>query len=359
MIASCILALALDSAFFAGPITVGSLNATQLPEVSGITAVSKEALWVINDSGTEPILYTINTGGQLARTFTHPMLANKDWEDIAFCNGVAYIADIGDNKAERRSIQIYKVRGTTVEVKPFVYPDGPRDAETILADPLTNSLVIISKREKNCRIYAVPQTNWKASNLYDTLVFKGTLPFFSVVSGSVSHDGSEILLKTYTHLYYWKRNGKEPITTTLQRAPQEVTYMPEPQGESIAWAADGTGYYTTTEREDGGSSAPLYFYQRVSSRADQHSTKAISVMPLTVSKKSDGTYTLAYTLSEQREVSIKVVNEIGLTTKIISEGALENGQQTKEMLLQNIPTGTYVLQVRYGADYSAVVLQIP
>ena len=305
MISTVLLALVIDSAFFAGPIKIGNLNAAQLPEVSGMAAISKEALWVINDSGTQPLLHTVNANGVLLRSFEHPMLANKDWEDLASCNGIAYIADIGDNAAQRKSVQIYRVRGNNVEVKPFVYPDGPRDAETLLADPVTNSLVIVSKREKECRVYAVPTTNWKSSSTYDTLVFTGTLPFFSAVGASVSRDGSEILIKTYTHVYYWKREGKEPLTTTLMRTPQQVTYMPEPQGESIAWAADGTGFYTTTECEDGNIKAPLYFYQRVTSQQDIQRLRDTTILQLLLQTKETGRYVLHYKIPSPASVSIK------------------------------------------------------
>jgi hypothetical protein len=45
----------------------------------------------------------------------------------------------------------------------FQYPDGSRDAETLLLDPLTKDIYVISKREfEDIRVYRAPYpTLWR------------------------------------------------------------------------------------------------------------------------------------------------------------------------------------------------------
>jgi hypothetical protein len=77
--------------------------------------------------------------------------------------------------------------------------------------------------------------------------FKMKLPFTKIVAASISADGTEVLMKNYDHLYYWKRLDQEMIPQLLQRKPIELNYVQEAQGEAIAWKLDGTGFYTLSE----------------------------------------------------------------------------------------------------------------
>jgi hypothetical protein len=179
------------------------------------------------------------------------------------------VADIGDNRAVRSEISVIAFEEpqtlgnravTPSAVYRMTYPDGARDAETLLIDPLTRDWYIITKREASVRVYryAHPQTAGA------TVVLEripGVLPMTSVVAGDVSPDGTEILAKTYDVVYYWKRQGNEPLSETLFRAPFGLPYTPEPQGEAIAFSLSGSGYITTTEE---GSNEPQWmkFYRR-------------------------------------------------------------------------------------------------
>ena len=83
-----------------------------------------------------------------------------------------------------------------------------------------------------------------------------------VTAGDISPSGSEILLKTYTTIYYWQRKMSQSIGEALTATPQILPYIPEPQGEAISWALDNSGYYTISE-ERYAIPAHLYFYPRV------------------------------------------------------------------------------------------------
>ena len=65
--------------------------------------------------------------------------------------GEVWVGDIGDNRAERPSVSVARVpvgrgnRDVDVPSYELVFPEGPRDAESLLADPATNQLYVISK----------------------------------------------------------------------------------------------------------------------------------------------------------------------------------------------------------------------
>jgi hypothetical protein len=196
-------------------------------------------------------------------------ITNRDFEDIARFENTIYVADIGDNRAVRSEISVIAFEEpqtlgnrvvTPSAVYRMTYPDGARDAETLLIDPLTRDWYIITKREASVRVYRYEYPQ-QAGETVELERIPGVLPMTSVVAGDVSPDGTEILAKTYDVVYYWKRQGNEPLSETLFRAPLGLPYTPEPQGEAIAFSLSGSGYITTTEE---GSNEPQWvkFYRR-------------------------------------------------------------------------------------------------
>lgn len=201
-------------------------------------------------------------------------VVNRDWEDITIGPGpeegvnYLYVADIGDNDAvypykilyrfKEPELSERKIEIEDIDKLVFKLPDGTRDSEAIMVDPITHYFYIISKREKSVRLYEI-----KFPLASDTLqaVALGKLPLRDIVAASISSDGSEVLLKNYGYIYYWKRDGDESILNLLQRDPVKIKYEPETQGEAIAWKRDGTGFYTLSES---GliTQADLFFYMR-------------------------------------------------------------------------------------------------
>jgi len=141
------------------------------------------------------------------------------------------------------------------------YPDGPRDAETLMVDPVERLLYIVSKRQDSVTVYTAP-LKYKANDTVTLtkrckLFFAGLKVFKWITAGDISKDGSQVVLRSYEKVYYWKRNGNEPIWKTMQGKSQVPFYVPEKQGEAVGFAANGKGYYTTSE----GLYAPIYYYR--------------------------------------------------------------------------------------------------
>ena len=60
-----------------------------------------------NDSGDKAKLYVFNPKGRLIKSVRFHDIKNKDWEDIAADDDHYYIADTGNNYANRKNLKIY------------------------------------------------------------------------------------------------------------------------------------------------------------------------------------------------------------------------------------------------------------
>jgi hypothetical protein len=100
-------------------------------------------------------------------------------------------------------------------------------------------------------------------SMRDTIVAQPitTLPFTQATAANFSLDGTELLIKNYDSIFYWSRDTTQTVSQMLIDRPKILNYIPEPQGESIAWSLDGSGYYTVSEKVVGRKSN-LLFYER-------------------------------------------------------------------------------------------------
>ena len=74
-----------------------------------------------------------------------------------------------------------------------------------------------------------------------------------VTGGDVAPDGSVVALRTYTDIRLWDRDGEEDLASALARPPTCSIPVDEPQGEAVAFTADGRGLVTVSE----GAGAPV------------------------------------------------------------------------------------------------------
>ena len=274
---------------FGGPEPAGLVRHDPLREASGLVASRAHpgVLWAHNDSWDGPSLYALTTDGRHLGTYTLIGAEARDWEDLAIGPGpeagvdYLYVGDIGDNDAQQDLKYVYRVAEpavdsgqaptetllTGVSKMTLRYPDGPSDAETLLVDPLTGDLYVITKRSTDVAIYRaaspIPTSDVivmeRAGTLSLPRVAGAPAAGQGAVGGDISPSGLEVLLKTYAAVYYWHRGS---VAEALFAHPyQTLPYVPEPQGEAIAWAADGSGYFTLSE-EPRSIPATLYFYPR-------------------------------------------------------------------------------------------------
>jgi hypothetical protein len=270
---------------------VGHIAESQVTEASGLVASrqNEDVFWVHNDSGDSARLFAMNRSGTHLGVYTIDGATAVDWEDIAIGPGPApgidylYIADMGDNGGTRSSVTVYRipepfvqldqqpvtVNLTGAESLEFVYSDGSRDAETLLVDPLSGDIVVVSKREAASRVYKAEYP--QSTSATNTFQYVGDLTFSWATGGDVSALGDEVLVKSSDTVTMYDRVPGANLWGALLTLGTNVPYTVEPQGEAISFDADGN-YYTVSE----GSQQPIYFYQRI----DPNNTSPESVIPI-------------------------------------------------------------------------------
>lgn len=301
-------------------VQLGNLSATYT-EYSGLTAPrlleNANYLWAIEDGPTKYLLAIDKANASLAGKWTLTGVTSSDIEDVTSFSmgGVGYIvlADTGDNANARSTFKLFRVKepvitgsdGTVsagdVETIVCQYPvaDVPnhKDCECILADPETGDLYLITKRLQvsgpGIKCYKLPYAASYTGT--QTLEYMGGLtsdPDLNTISttissnngyvtgGDISPDGDEIILRSYSALYLWRRVKGESIYGALSRIYDSkltdvyvggglTSFHPtqEPQGESLSFDYYGEKFYTCSElvttQGSSGARTPLFMYERV------------------------------------------------------------------------------------------------
>lgn len=252
----------ITDSLYSAPMALGTLDEATVDEASGLVAsrLHPSLLYTHNDSGGEPEVYMIDTLGKYQGKIKLDGVRNQDWEDIAIGPGredgesYIYVADIGDNNAKRDRIQIYRFAEPQelereIILQPeritLTYPDGPKDAETLLVDPWNGDLLVLSKRDTSNTLYKATAEQLDTQEAVLEKVMK--LPITMAVGGDISADGTQILIKNYWAVYYWEREEGESLEEVFARKPVQLPYKPEPQGEAIGFSPSGDRYYTLSE----------------------------------------------------------------------------------------------------------------
>lgn len=266
----------------ATPSTIGRVRHPQLDEISGVveSRVDPRVLFVHNDSGDTPRFFAIDRAGELLAELTLktvPILL--DAEDIAIGIGPGggsflYLGDTGNNFASmglgipRRKAVIYRVPEPKIPIGArhakldlteafpiwLSFPDGPRDVEAFFVDPTNGDLILIGKQPDGfSQILLAPAALVAAGggemSLLGELRF-GQAPLGGnpmVTSASIKRDGSAILIRTYSSVFFFERRAGESIIAALRRAPHVLPSPREGQGEAISFVDEDLDYLTIGE----------------------------------------------------------------------------------------------------------------
>jgi hypothetical protein len=235
-------------------VTQGTLPA-ELHETSGVavSAAHPGLFWTHNDSRNDPLLFGVSETGTLLARMRVDGAENVDWEDIALAQCPAgsclYIGDIGDNHARRSRITVYRVPephpGDTLTAPAeriyFVYPDGPRDAESLFVTPDGTLHIITKGREGPIRLFrSNPGPTFDGSE--HTLTEVTTLrPAPSVrndrvTAAALAPRGDVLAVRTYSHLQFFEWPSLAPVFT---EPGLSLEHFQEPQGEAVDILDDG------------------------------------------------------------------------------------------------------------------------
>lgn len=249
----------------AGPI----VRLPELPEASGLAASTTASgrLWAHNDSG-EPELFAIEQDGRVAGRVSLSGAGVEDWEALASApcgdRTCLYVGDIGDNNANRDDVVVYQVpepratQGTAGVTGAFraSYPDGPRDAETLLATPDGRLFIVTKGSTGGIALYRFPRQ--QRTGVRVLLELMGVLTEHEVDSerritdGAVSPDGRWVALRTHARLTFYPAAG---FLDGRWNAARHVDLSPvgEPQGEAVSF---GPADRLFLAGEGGGGSRP-------------------------------------------------------------------------------------------------------
>lgn len=262
-----------------------SRGESDLIEASGIviSLANPGHVWTHEDKNNtnEIFLLDMHTGETVA-SYELEGIFNRDWEDIEIGPGPVeginyiYLGEVGDNDRVYNGYEIYRFEEpvfqeshrnqknpitTEINTIKFKYPDGLKhDVETLLLDPWTKDLFLVTKRSFFSIIYVLPYPQSTGDSMEAIRV--GEFPFTRAVGGNISLNGREMLIKTYDHIMFWERDENETMVDFFMKTPKLAPYDPtEPQGEAICFDENG-GYYTLSEFSN--SIVPvLYYYERL------------------------------------------------------------------------------------------------
>jgi len=239
-----------------------------------LSAAHPQAFYTINDSGNDPVLYAFDTtGGALGRWVVRTA-GSEDWEALAVApcarsggdstRSCVYIGDVGDNRAERRSITIYRVAEPASLVANRVgelfpdslvarYADGAHNVEAMVMSG-DGSLLLITKEpargpvgaNRPALVYRIAPRRWAAGDtaraeLVDSLpIFPAYATRHTVTDAALDPGGRVLVVRTYDHAYIFAADSLTGRALPgVAPALCDLRGLREAQGEGVGIASLG------------------------------------------------------------------------------------------------------------------------
>jgi hypothetical protein len=266
-----------------GALTTAGPLPSALTELSGIAASRRNpgVIYAHNDSGEGPVFFAMSdTGTLLGEYALSGVTTANDWKDVAVGSCPAgwciYLGDIGDNDLVYATHTIYRVTEPVVarsgsvaraavasDAFPFVYPDGRHNAETVLIEPTSGDLFIVTKvTGAASTVYRMPKPTVAGAQVTLERIGELSLPASAglVTGGDVHPCGSRMLIRTYPTVYEFVLATGQPFVSIFATAAIAVatpSTEQESKGEGITYATSGLGYFTAGEL-DGKPSRSFY-----------------------------------------------------------------------------------------------------
>lgn len=271
----------------------GTVRTAKLDEMSGLQASRSHpgVLWTHNDDG-DAVLYAIDARGDLLGHVLVTGAINLDWEDLALVPGevsdLLVVGDFGESRPAGVEPVLYLVEepvparpGHFEGEIPFTarlplrFPAGAEDIESMAWDPLAERLLLLAKRSRPARLYAldlqaaldlgvaelVPVgvvSVLRPPQPADQKKFGKRTPWISQPTGlDISPDGGRAALITYRSLYLFRNDSRRDWALVLDEAPVEIIGPPATHEEAVAFLPDGRSLLVTSE----GKKAPIYTYR--------------------------------------------------------------------------------------------------
>lgn len=226
-----------------GPDVVFRFEDVAIVESSGL--VVQDGLFLTtNDSGDSGRVFAVDPASGRTVGVTRWADEPVDVEALAPAGpGEVWVGDIGDNPGARTTIEVVRVPVGTGErdagptAYSLTYPGGARDAETLLAHPVSGRLYVASKNVFGGALYAAPpRLDGSAPSRMTRL--GPVLPI--ATDGAFFPDGRHLVLRDYGRAVVYTFPGLEAVG--------EVDLPEQQQGEGIAVDGEGRVFVSSEGR---------------------------------------------------------------------------------------------------------------
>lgn len=234
------------------------LAAGRLDESSGVAASHRYPglLWTHNDSGNDPVLFATDSTGRDRGSYSLGIRSTRDWEDLALAPCVVepgdclYAADIGDNRAERRHVVVYRLRepgppagaADSGRVAPLLdsivlrYPDVAHNAEGLAVTAGGQLLIVTKDTDRRPTVFTTPFLRGDSTavlTLLCSLALRVDPLRGRIVTGAaLSPDESLLAVRTYASIHLFRMN---PPCSPLLGLGGLVLPVVESQGEGVTF----------------------------------------------------------------------------------------------------------------------------
>lgn len=263
---------------YAASSEAGVIAPSELGALSGLASSRRNPniIYAHNDHD-RPVVYAVDVKGNLHARVTLDAAQTSDIEDIAVgaCAGdtCVYLADIGDNAAQRNDYGILRFIEPSVPETPgepaltpafeqlrFRYEDGSHNAESFMVAP-DGTMYIITKLAPGSggrvvatgpsSVYRIDKSAFSTAGV-TTATKLSTLPVPMdgglALSAAAAHPcGLGFVVRTYDQVYEFRPPTGAAFEAAFEATPVMVAMPDEPQSEGIDYRSDGRGLLTSGE----------------------------------------------------------------------------------------------------------------
>ncbi len=237
--------------------------APQIPESSGLVCLNDSTFLTHNDSGRTPVIYTVNLQGEVIDSLVFPQ-PNKDWESIDYDpqTQTLFIADIGNNRNNRKDMQIYAyemgnehIKELSIETIPVSYADQKEfppameqrnfDCEAVAY--YQGKLFLFSKNrgtDRATKQYTLPLESHSALGQLEPVASQ-LLNKQMVTGAAINPSGTVLALITYGRIYLFKIDSQNP--NLLQDPWRVVKCNRMGQSEAVTFLNDEELMFTNEQ----------------------------------------------------------------------------------------------------------------
>lgn len=217
--------------------------------------------YTLNDSGSKPEIFAINSSGQLLDSMAIPNAANKDWEEMIYYKDTVQhpfivIGDMGNNSSRRKDLCLYEydiMYETTIKHS-FLYADQTQfppvtdsldfDCEAFFRRDSSYYFISKNRGTHAVKLYQLPQdTSAHRASVKQSMHFKGMVTACSVFKDFSGKEKIAVLI--YGRIFLFHINDSAGGITL---SPYGVIKFPSGgQSEGICWQ-NGNELRATNER---------------------------------------------------------------------------------------------------------------